>query len=321
MRKRKFVCGISALCLALSVAGCGKGSEEQAANYYQNELGLDKEEAEELSHELNGEDKEVFIVTEEGPEKTAVEPLPELVNSEWYERKVQIYDMVFTNDKSMTEEDIRKIVEGSTYDVELTERLYNGNVYLDLRVNGIYSACFEKVNRRDDLIEDGLVNDGNYYSISYGNYEGLPYRVWYDKARIEFEDIKTRDDVLAYLAKNGFVEVESSQSPYRSDGFNTKIYPNQTSVEFADIPHYYSVGEECIKFYRIYKLSETDQEMEKRDTFPWLLYSGAHINLVNVVKFSFNTNGDICDKPHKLELYSYTIMGELIGEKWNNYPQ
>ncbi|MCM1112440.1 MAG: hypothetical protein NC399_04235 [Muribaculum sp.] len=43
MRKRKFVCGISALCIALSVSGCGKSSEErQAVDYYKNELGLDQ---------------------------------------------------------------------------------------------------------------------------------------------------------------------------------------------------------------------------------------------------------------------------------------
>ena len=59
MRKRKLAGGIVALCLALSVAGCGKSSEEkQAANYYQKELGLDKEEAEDLAHELYGKDKE-----------------------------------------------------------------------------------------------------------------------------------------------------------------------------------------------------------------------------------------------------------------------
>lgn len=68
MRRRKFVCGMFALCLALSVVGCGKGSEErQAADYYQNELGFDKEDAEELAHELYGEDEEEPSVTEEAP--------------------------------------------------------------------------------------------------------------------------------------------------------------------------------------------------------------------------------------------------------------
>lgn len=321
--KRKFVGGMFALCLALSMASCGKGSEEQqAANYYQKEPGLDKKTTEESAHELYEEGEEEPGVTEKAPEKTGVEPLPELVNSEWYDQKVQIYDMVFTNDWHMTEEDIRKIVEGSAYDVELTERLYNEDVYLDLKVNGIYSACFKIVNWSDDLIEYGLVDDGDYYSIDYGDYSELhelPYRVWYDKAHIEFESLKTRDDVLAYLAENGFVEVETSQTPYYNAGFSTRVYPDKSPVEFADIPHYWSVSEEYITFYRIHKLSETDQEVERRDTFPWVLYSGAHLNLVNVVNFSFDMNGNIMNRPYKLELGHYTIMGELTGEKWDIY--
>ena len=112
--KRKFVCGIFALCLALSVTGCGKNSkEQQAAKYYQNELGLDKEDAEELARELYGEDDEEQNVNEEGSEGTVVEPLPEIVNSEWYDCKVQIYDMVFSDDMYLTDEDIRAAVAGS----------------------------------------------------------------------------------------------------------------------------------------------------------------------------------------------------------------
>jgi len=88
-------------------------------NYYQNESGLSKEDSEESAHELSGEGKEESSTTEETPKEKVIEPLPELVNSEWYECKVQIYDIVFTNDWHMTEEDIRKIVGGSAYDVDL----------------------------------------------------------------------------------------------------------------------------------------------------------------------------------------------------------
>lgn len=305
--KRKFVCGITVLCLALSVAGCGKNSEEQqAANYYQNELGLDKEEADELAHELYGNDDEDTDIIDgsnlsDGQMgKIVVEPLPELLNSEWYEEKVQIYDMIFSNDWYMTEEDIRAAAEGSAYDVELSEDFdSNGNIVLrNIMINGETVAQVWKDsrgydllwNRETDLLLYGLIDAGEYYSISYGfgNNDNK-----YDKDTTEFADLETRDDVLAYLADNGFVEVEEAQATYASIFDNTtsfgKINPLRTPVEYADTPHYYSRGVQSITFYRIHRLSETDQTIEER---PYL-YDGAYLNLVNRVTFEFDTNGII----------------------------
>lgn len=302
--KRKFVGGILALCLALSVAGCGRSSEEQqAASYYQNELGLDKEDAEELAHEIYGEDEEEpgASITEEGPEETVIEPLPELVNSEWYDRKVQIYDMVFSYDYCMTEEDIKKIVEGSAYNVELPEEFdENGEVCLrNLMVNGNLEAQFWKSNLSlTDLGQYGWFNDGDYYSVSYGFRDST---CWYDKASVEFKNLQTRDDVLAYLAANGFVEVEKEQATYAGEHNFVKgyveIYPDETPIEYADVPHYYCKGAQSITFFRSHKLGETDQEFE-RGRYPTRYYSGAHLNLVNYVTFEFDTDGTIASRTY-----------------------
>ena len=331
--KRKFLYGI-ALCLALSVAGCGKSSEEQqAANYYQNELGLDKEDAEELAHELYGEDEDEPMeepsIAEEGPEEIVVEPLPELVNSEWFDFKVQIYDMVFDNYSDMTEEVIRKIVEGSAYDVELTEGFDSeGNISINsIEIDGKCVAILQR--RRPNnvgaevaraALQSGLLNDGLYYVFSYGPFS--TENTWYDKKSIEFEDLKTREDVLAYLNENGFAEVEDTrQTPYytsmtmwdKYDGReidSENIYditPDFDNYEFADVPHYYCQGAQSISFYRIHKVSETDQVV-------WISqyreHSGAHLNYVYSVTFEFDTDGTILSMSSKMG--RWMILGEYI---------
>ena len=300
--RRKFVCGIFALCLALLVVGCGKSSEEkQAANYYQKELGLDKGEAEELARELYGEDEEEQNVNEEGSEGTVVEPLPEIVNSEWYDCKVQVYDMVFDNFMYMTEEGIRKIVEGSAADFELKEDFDdNGEVRLQsLWVDShVLDALWgENYDSNSNAVKYGLINEGYYYEIRYGS---LPY---YDKATIEFKDFNTRDDVLAYLNENGFVEVEENQAPYAKARYS-QIPSDDKNAEYLDIPHYYCNGQQSITFYRMHKLGETDQVIEYE--YSHRQHSGAHLNLVNTATFTFNTDGTIDAPPLPDGHRSYT---------------
>ena len=298
MRNRKFACGMLALCLALSVAGCGKSSEEkQAANYYQKELGLDKDEAEELAHELYGRDeddgKEEPSVTDEVQEEIVVEPLPELVNSEWYDRKVQLYDMVFTLDEYLTEEVIRKTVEGSAYDVELVEDFdKNGNVCLNsIMLDGEYIALFQKQNRPGGYVSVGLFEAGDYYNF---NVCVSAENNFYDKEIMEVEalDFKMRENVLAYLAENGFVEVEEKQAPYINMNYiasDRYVSPDGQGAEFVDVPHYYCKGAQRISFFRIHKLNEIDQEIE----YQFKNYSGCHLNLFEHVSIEFNTDGTI----------------------------
>lgn len=320
--KRKYVCVFFTLCLALSVAGCGDVSEEQkTANNNQNEFyGEDEEEPSDM-----GEDHE----------EIEVKLLPEFVNSEWFDEKVQIYDMVFNNNWYMTEEEIRKIVEGSAYNVELTEDFDgDGNIRLGyLLVDGREVARFDRYSRGynfrknftepNDLVNYGLLNDGYYYLVNRGS--DYIENNWYNKESTEFEDFKTRDDVLAYLAENQIREVgeelvttyretfdieSSNYSNYRFE----KIFPEdigELSTVFVDIPHYYCHGVQRIRIYRIHKVSETDQVVEQsmgnRGT---RYYSGAHLNLVNYLTFDFNTDGTIALTTQSIR--RVMIMGEQI---------
>lgn len=159
------------ICIALSFAlvavltGCGNSitkDKKQDAKYYEEKLEFDKEE------KKLGFDKE---------EEKLIEPLPELVNSEWYENKVQIYDMVFTNDGSMTDEDIRRIVASSEYDVVLGEGFDSkGNVIIksisiddnvvifDRSYDPFYDIRKIVVDYEiDDLLYACTVGEDNYY--------------------------------------------------------------------------------------------------------------------------------------------------------------
>lgn len=306
--KRKFVYGV-ALCLAFILTGCGNSKEQQAANYYQKELGLDKEEAEELAREVYGNEEDDTDMSDRQMEEIVIEPLPELVNSEWYEQKIQVYDMVFSNDWYMTEEDIRKAVENSAYDVELNEDFdSNGNVCItNLSVDGKIVNFFThgyKSEDFEDFVQNGILDDGDYYLVDFNGVR----KNCYDRSIVEFENLETRDNVLAYLAENGFVEVEEKQALY----FGTSLFRisdnfRNNEAEFVDTPHYFANGAQRINIFRMLKLSETDQEI-------YTLYhhfSGGQLNLVEHVSVNFNTDGTINFVQHEGTRMTF-ILGALI---------
>lgn len=317
--KRKIVCGI-ALCLALSTVGCGKSQEQQAADYYQNELGLSEDEANDLAHELYGGDNEPDTVEEEGP--IVIEPLPELLDSQWYEGKVQIYDMVFSNDMFMTAEDVRRIVEASEYEVELVEDFdKDGNVVpeaieLDGKRISILTNTrgFSNWSEANDMVAYGMLEEGEYCMVV-----GYANDYIYNKESTEFVDLQTRDDVLAYLSASGIAEVSEEQAVYGSFDniyFVTSlnfdyVYPNESDTTYANTPHYTTHGAQSITLYRVHELGETDQVMEHEGAYHHETYDGAVLNLVNCVVFEFNADGTVSDV--KWGLKKFILMGEQIG--------
>lgn len=324
MRKRKFAGGIVALCLVLSVAGCGKTSEEkQAANYYQKELGLDKDEAEELAHEIYGKDKdEEKPSATEAPEETVIEPLTEIVNSEWWERKVQILDMVFTKDEYLTEEVIRKTVAGSAYNVEIKEKFDSrGEICIDgIMLDGKQIFWFFKSSRPSDLVSSGLYEAGDYYYFNLNYHPDDNDKTIYTKAFMDIEalDFKTRDDVLAYLAENGFVEVEGKPAPYNKDnttyygGWGEALSVKEDLTEFADVSHYVRNGARSIVFYRVHRLDENEFDyIYFHNIYGNKGFSGCHRNLYQIVNIIFNTDGTI----YAMQVYEAqecVIPGERI---------
>ena len=320
--KRKIVCGI-ALCLALSTVGCGKSQEQQAADYYQNELGLSEDEANDLAHELYGGDNEPDTVEEEGP--IVIEPLPELLDSQWYEGKVQIYDMVFSNDMFMTAEDVRRIVEASEYEVELVEdfdkdgNVVPGSIELDgKRISFLTDTRgFSNWSEANDMVAYGMLEEGEYCMVVVMGYADYIY----SKESTEFVDLQTREDVLAYLSANGIAEVSEEQAAYGSFSFYSSshtgalnfdyVYPNESDTTYANTPHYTTHGAQSITLYRIHELGETDQVMEHSGYYNHETYNGAVLNLVNCVTFEFGADGTVADITWGLK--KFILMGEQIG--------
>lgn len=320
--KRKIVCGI-ALCLALSAAGCGKSQEQQASNYYQNELGLSEDEANDLAHELYGSDEQEENIVEEGP--VVVEPLPELLDSQWYEGKVQVYDMVFSNDMFMTAEDVRRIVEASEYEVELVESFdKDGNVVPDrIELDGKMIASFLTTTRgfsngseANDMVAYGMLEEGEFCMVaSYWMANDNDY----DKATTEFASLQTRDDVLAYLSASGIDEVSEEQAVYRSfsAAYETvstninNIYPNESDTTYANVDHYTTHGAQSITLYRVHELGATDQVIEHEGAYNHKTYDGAILNRVNCVVFKFGADGTVSDV--EWGMMNFIVMGEEIG--------
>lgn len=235
--------------------------------------------------------------------------------------------MVFDNYSDMTEEDIRKIVEGSAYDVELTEGFDSeGNIsFNSIEIDGKCVAILQK--RRPDTrtegistaLNYGLLNDESYYVFSYGLFS--TENTWYDKKSIEFMNLKTRDGVLAYLAENGFAEVESGiyywMMPGQNGWFDGReidsdgvlIHPLEEYVIESDA-YYNCKGMQNITLYRSHKISETDDHVRAKVWDEIHEYSGAHLNYVNSVTFEFNTDGTIVSISWKVA--RYIITGEQI---------
>ena len=121
MKKRLFmlvISTVSAACLLCS--GCGKSQEQQRADYYENELGLSKNEAQELAKdvqsELNGEKKSEQAPegSQEGAEVVEYKLYP--ADAAWEtmtvaDKGLQIDDKMYA--PGSTVEDVIKIVESS----------------------------------------------------------------------------------------------------------------------------------------------------------------------------------------------------------------
>ena len=98
---------------------------------------------------------------------------------------------------------------------------------------------------------------------------------------------KTRDDVLAYLSDNGFVEAD------KDDPINPSLsYYSSEVNEYADTSHYYSKGAQYIIIYRVLKIHETDQEI-RDPRYGLSFHSGARLNLVGRIWIEFNPDGTV----------------------------
>jgi len=124
MKKRLFMLLVSTFSVAcLLSGGCGKSEEQQRAEYYQNEMGLTKSEAEELARdvqsELNGGKSTVQSSEESGKGTEIVEYKLYPADDAWKsltvaDKGLQIDDKMY--EPGSTIEDTLKIVDSSAED-------------------------------------------------------------------------------------------------------------------------------------------------------------------------------------------------------------
>lgn len=92
--KRKIFYAVLLSCCVLGLSACAKSEAEQAADYYQEELGMNQEDAEELADYIYGDDSEV--ISEEAEDVTTeVVATDEILSAEKYSNKVQIGNTVY----------------------------------------------------------------------------------------------------------------------------------------------------------------------------------------------------------------------------------
>jgi len=92
--KRKIFYAVLLSCCVLGLSACAKSEEEQAADYYQEELGMNQEDAEELADYIYGDDSEVPSEEEENATAEVV-ATDEILSAEKYSNKVQIGNTVY----------------------------------------------------------------------------------------------------------------------------------------------------------------------------------------------------------------------------------
>lgn len=114
MKRKTLITMVGTMALLMAVSGCGQKSKaEQAAEYYQEEFGMTKEEAEQLANEFD--DAGLYDLEETGNQKSESQKsdqqentfklfdvMPEIENSKIGDGIVQVNDVLLHDDGTMT---------------------------------------------------------------------------------------------------------------------------------------------------------------------------------------------------------------------------
>ena len=133
MLKRKIYLNLLIVSCVLGLIGCGKSEEEQAAEYYEEQLGMSSEEAEELANSFYGEEEET---EEKEVEFTLYEASDVIQNSNIADGLVQINEVVLKEDGSMTLdkaiEALQKSKEGENFTFVIDNNFYQSDGLVDV---------------------------------------------------------------------------------------------------------------------------------------------------------------------------------------------
>lgn len=216
-----------AFAFATVSAGCGKSQEvKEAEKYYQEELGMDKESAEELAADwYDNENAARQEAEEEKTEELEEETEEEIVQFELDPRVkdadpgagvMQFDDMVFHFDGTMTvKEAVDEIMSSSlageldyTYNEEreISPGSPAGEIVFNRNGNGFFKLYYYNDTDQDCGVNDCIV--GCIVPLTNTNGEkGFDY--WLPTGVCITDDTMTRDDLAEQLKNAGYMEVEA----------------------------------------------------------------------------------------------------------------
>ncbi len=193
--KVKQLITVSILGLSMGLlAGCGKSERDKAVDAYQEELGLSKDEAEDLADAFAGfsgdepiDDSDNPVQQEEESQIELVEPSSQIVNSNIKDPIIQVYNAVIPLDGSITVgEMINRVNEGTDFEVN----------YGEINENSLAEVSESWLS--------GEANDKNgevMFKFQYINPENAPIKV-YDCPVLDISSGSSKHSVNIFYAGN-----------------------------------------------------------------------------------------------------------------------
>lgn len=251
MKRKILIVSLALICFMM--VGCGK--KDELADYYENELGIDREDAEELADEfaeMNYDEEDYAYEEEEASAVTLVSPSDEIVNSKITDMLVQVNNVVIPLDGTMTMQacfdalqadfgNVLSLDKGKTLDGLANSYDLDSLAIIDENKNKVcylhyYNGTDNPVKLSDCMVvyvEDPGVSEiyslnffysGNICAGSFIADKDIMELDEYTK-RIEEYPILSYDTVPAYLETQGFsnVEFDESSSVYRISFIDSNV--------------------------------------------------------------------------------------------------
>lgn len=212
MKGRFILTIVSALCVVSLLAGCGdngKGSNEASGE----KVAIDEVKEEKPKDTVKNSDVEI---SDKDASILSFDMMDEIKNGNPTDFKVQVCDMIFTTDLTMTKDDVKAVLDASSVEWVYEEKA-SGDFFVinDVKsADGTYSFSFEwymtkkaKGSKKEILGDDACylsrvmvdnVVDENGEEVSYA------YQTDVDK----LYEIASRDELLTYLSNNNYHEVD-----------------------------------------------------------------------------------------------------------------
>jgi uncharacterized lipoprotein YehR (DUF1307 family) len=271
---KKSISAIVMLLAIFSLTACGNNSEKAVKEAYK-EMGLSDEEVNEIVSELDSQDIEEmnnYLSGEEASESDAKESSSEEVvftmsdtikNASLSDGIIQIYDMIFPVDGSITMGECVKILESSSLDLEYEipeEGMVQNNESFSVNIDrhGLFTLHAKQIS--DDSYDNTY--DSMLYEISFDSYLEEEY-VWFPNGISKETDIDTLEDI--FIASNLSDDYDTSKYHYHLDasGMSAQVPAKNNTLNGSrfNISYYFRIDSSNKKISS-FSVSSSDTKMK-----------------------------------------------------------